>query len=876
VHRNGFEGDTVQWAQGQADAPFRETAHRITDQTAYLGKRAELIELEARAGNYIYYTYNCPRAALSEDYSVTVWLKADRPGVQLLARLVLPRELDPGNLDQPVTMLLPGDTYQLAGGWQRLDLRAPVKVAEQQQKILQAQLKRPLSLSDAFVDRVVLNLYAGPGPMQVLIDELELGPVAQAVPALTTSLPGTSALRPGATATLGIPAVRWDHDQLLIGGRRAFFRAIRHTDTPLRVLRDAGFTAVVMDEATADDQIEEAVRLGLRVVPVLPVYTGEGRLVSGETLAQRVSRFPRADGVLFWSLGAGGLAQDQLAAVAHAADTIRVVDNRPLAADVWESFQAYSRSVDLLGVHRWPLMTSLELPQYQQWLNQRRLLAQPDTFLWTWVQTHLPDWYVDLIYKRPSTAGFDEPVGPQPEQIRLMAYTALGAGCRGLGFWSDRFLADSHQGQDRLLELALLNQELQLLEPFLTSAKPPVWIDTNAPEVKAAVFRCDRGVLVLPMWVGPGTQYVAGRAAVANLTLTVPEVPNGTPAWLVSPVGMNGLQPERVASGMRVVLPEFDVTAAIVFTADTGPNGLLVYLQDQTRRMKRQAAQWSKDLAARELDKVTRVETEIAQVGHQVRSAPSLLEEARKRLQACKQYWGNAQDEDTYYEAKRVLRPLRVLMRLQWEDACRQLNVPAASPYATSFFTLPRHWQFAERLRQTTPASNVLPNGDFEVSPDSAPPGWTRQEVPSLDEVTMEARRVNEAVERPAEGHQCLMLSIQPKNRGEPIEALERTFLAINSPDVHLPPGTLVQVSAWVRIPQPLKASVDGAMLYDSAGDAALAVRLTGPTKWTKFTLYREVPASGKLHVTIALTAIGTAYFDDIRIEPLVPRTAAR
>jgi hypothetical protein len=292
--------------------------------------------------------------------------------------------------------------------------------------------------------------------------------------------------------------------------------------------------------------------------------------------------------------------------------------------------------------------------------------------------------------------------------------------------------------------------------------------------------------------------------------------------------------------------------------------------------MRRQAAQWSKDLAARELDKVTRVETELTRAGHTVRSAPSLLEEARKRLQTCNQYWRNAQDEDAYREALRVLRPLRILMRLQWEDATRPLTTPVASPYATSYFTLPRHWQFADRLRQSTPATNVLPNGDFEMSPDNAPPGWTRQEVPSLDEVTMEARRVNETVERPAEGRQCLMLRIQPKNLAEPLEALERTFLAINSPDVHLPPGTLVQVSGWMRIPQPLKASVDGAMLYDSVGDAALAVRLTGATKWTKFTLYREVPASGKLHVTLALTALGTVYFDDIRIEPLVPRPAAR
>jgi hypothetical protein len=36
------------------------------------------------------------------------------------------------------------------------------------------------------------------------------------------------------------------------------------------------------------------------------------------------------------------------------------------------------------------------------------------------------------------------------------------------------------------------------------------------------------------------------------------------------------------------------------------------------------------------------------------------------------------------------------------------------------------------------------------------------------------------------------------------------------------------------------------------------------------FTLYRRVPASGSLNVTLALTGIGTVFFDDIRVEPLI------
>jgi hypothetical protein len=39
--------------------------------------------------------------------------------------------------------------------------------------------------------------------------------------------------------------------------------------------------------------------------------------------------------------------------------------------------------------------------------------------------------------------------------------------------------------------------------------------------------------------------------------------------------------------------------------------------------------------------------------------------------------------------------------------------------------------------------------------------------------------------------------------------------------------------------------------------------------RWQRVTLYRQVPASGTIRVTVSLTGLGTAYFDDIRIEPL-------
>jgi hypothetical protein len=349
--------------------------------------------------------------------------------------------------------------------------------------------------------------------------------------------------------------------------------------------------------------------------------------------------------------------------------------------------------------------------------------------------------------------------------------------------------------------------------------------------------------------------------------VVVPQVPVGTQAWEISPVAARSLKAERIAGGTRVTIPEFGLTTAILFTTDFGPESLVVRFQEQTRQTRKQAAQWAHDLAEVELDKVTRVAAQLEQAGHSVPDGQRLLENARTRLTTCMDHFNGGNYRDSYDEAQRVLRPLRILMRAQWDEATRDLGSPVASPYAVSYFTLPRHWQFMDRLRQGTTRESVLPGGDFEANPAETVEGWSQQAA-ILDEVEAEARRVGGEVK---EGRQCLKLSIKAKaTDGPPPAALERTFLAINSPAVKLAPGTPVRVSAWIQVPSDIAASADGALFYDSAGGEPLALRLTAAMDWKQLSLYRQVPASGEINVTIALTGLGTVYVDDVRIEPIL------
>lgn len=887
IHKNGFESKPG-WIKGAADGLFEEIVHRIDDREPHNGQASEFIEIDVKKGESAHYVYPTGKAPIVDEMRAALWLRANRPGIQLKARVVLPKERDPNNIQYSMVTYIDGDAYQQTGQWQLLELgRAVTKLAKQRQQLLNAQEKRSIDFTDAYVDALVLNLNAGPGPTKVWIDDLEIGPVLTNAVAVSPERIDNN--NPPKISTVPRPAgknspVQFNGNRIMVGNQRMFFRAIRYTDTMLPVLRNAGFNTVCFDGNVSQAMVNEAADLGMWIVPEFRVM-GDDRLpLAPEEITKQVNRFADNDAVLFRRVG-GLLAFEQATLVSRATQVARAADpGHPIAVDVWDGMMPYSRSANLLGVSRYPLMTTLELPKYREFLESRRKLAPPGVFTWTWIQTHLPDWHADLLYNQAAQAEFKDPVGPQPEHIRLLTYTALASGCRGLAYSSDRFLADSHQGRDRLLSCALLNQEMDMLRDLLVTIEdPPQWIDTSVRDIKAAVMRCNQGVLVIPIWQGKFSQFVPGQAATAKLAMVVPQVPKTTQAWEVSPGDVRGLKVERVDKGLKVVLPEFGLTSLVVFTSDTT---LIGKFQDQARSRRQLAAQWSHDMALYEYEKVVKVHAELEKMGVTLPDGNALLEDARKRLQKSKELWDSRNFAEAYHEANRALRPVRILMRAHWEKAVRGLDTPVASPYAVSFYTLPKHWQMMAQKANMTVGANLLRGGDFELPPERVQENWKKVEE-TLDNVVMTPIRVAELPvqrapsadkkaefkpENPAEGRQCLMLNIKPRlDQTQPLQALERTTLALTSPEVRLPPGTLVQISGWVNIPAPITASPDGALLYDNAGGEPLALRWTDPMPWKKFVMYRRVPASGNIYVTVAMTGVGTVYFDDLRIEPLIP-----
>src|ERR1051326_3488455 len=108
IHKNGFENKPG-WTKGTSDGVFDELAHRIDDREPHNGQGSEYVELDVKTGKSIHYVYPTAKAPINDELRAGLWLRANRPGIQLMARVVLPSERDPNNLQYYLTTYLKGD-----------------------------------------------------------------------------------------------------------------------------------------------------------------------------------------------------------------------------------------------------------------------------------------------------------------------------------------------------------------------------------------------------------------------------------------------------------------------------------------------------------------------------------------------------------------------------------------------------------------------------------------------------------------------------------------------------------------------------------------------------------------------------------------------
>lgn len=858
--REDFESPTPSWHVANADAPYRELRHERSSAQANSGSWSEHYRGSLGAGTTLHLEHETPAFRLIDELTPSVWVSANRPGVQLIVRVVLPRATDPAT-GKPQTCLLRGESTTSAGVWQQLRMTELPRQLTAEARLLRFRLGRDVDVREAYVDRVMLNLYTGQGEIDVWIDDLAMtGAVATGdiQPVAYNERPAGT---PGSAAEPNPGRVRMRGPVLLVDNRPFLPRMIEYRGESLRFLRERGFNAIRLSTPPAPQLAAEAQALGLWIVSPPPPVSGAtdpNALDGGYSIGDEFS------GVLAWDLG-HDLAVRDLDRTAQLADEVRRADRfrtRPLICSPVADLRSYSRLVGAVLAERAPLGTSLELSDYGTWLRERPRLLAPGTPLWADIQTQLDQ---QLLEQQSLLSGKDfRRAGAEPEQIRLLVFQALAAGARGLSFRSSSPL-DYQDAATRLRAKTLeaLNLELELIEPFVAAGQLSALTSTGNRELTAAVLQTENARLLLPIWCGPGAQFVPGQSSGNEISFIVPGVPAAHEPYELTPAGMQGARKQRVTGGTKVTLDDFGLTSMILITGDPRVQGAI---NARTMRTGSIAAQLARDLAIEKASIVEQLDRTLTLNVQAIPKADEWREAARQSIQQA-DYRIVAGDYQKAYEfAQSAGRALRLIERAHWEAAATKLGgSPMSSPLSVCFTTLPDHWRMIETLRGVQPGTTQLIGGNFENLQAMISNGWEHVQHPDANVKTV----VELAPQAARSGKLGLRLRVSAADPTAPPALIESPPVWVTAPAVRLAPGTWIRIHGWIRVNSPIGGSVDGVMISDSLGGRALAERIGSTKGWREFTLYRVVNDTGAVTLTIAMSGLGEAFLDDVTIEPL-------
>jgi hypothetical protein len=877
--RDDFESLEPSWRDVGGDARYQIEQRRRVGESPHTGRGCELWQIQSGDGTAIYLSYDVGRAPVIDELTAGVWVRSERPGMQLLARVVFPRSLEP-NSQQPISALVAGTVYGRPGEWERLEIGDFTKQVEQQARVLRAQLRMPVDTAQAYVDRLVLNAYTGAARNKIWFDDLEVtgvtGPAGAQVEMLPLVDNGRGILSPVSRPSSGETApaadvsnslVELKGQSLTVRGKQFFPRMIEYQGEPLEFLKQLGFNTVRMRATPSREVLDEAAKLGLWIV-CPPPQPPDLQNPYGAATAPTTNEFgPWFAPVLAWNLG-DGLTAEALDPLKRWAEFVRRSDlprPRPLVCNVSTDLRALSRQVDIVSLRRSTLGTSFELADYGNWLRERSRLARPGTPLWTTVQTQPMR---EIMQQAQLLSVSSPPVTPiiEAEQIRLMVFESLSAGSRGLHFDSQTPLNGSDQlTRVRAASLQLINLELDLIDVWASSGVFVSHVPGSEKDISGALMQIDRGHLLLPMWTGKSAQYVPGQSAGAGITFVVPGVPETVEVYELTPGGMRPLPRQRVTGGVRITLDEFSLTSIILLTQDPQVVGVVGARLNQVGR---RAVQLQREVSEAKLQMAERLQSELFQISPPVPKAPEWLRYARQSLQAADTRLVQGNLRDGYLEARRVLRPLALLERAHWKNATDAVGSPTTTPFTASFATLAEHWRMLGRIRGVPGWGNVLIGGEFESLDHILQNGWRHVQHPQ-DGVRAWADLAagNRPQETPNSGQFSLHLAAQPLTEAATGTLVESAPVWITSPEIPVTAGQVLRISGWVNVPKKIEGNLDGLLIFDSIGGDVMAERFPVTKGWQKFTYYRMAPLDGTVRVTTALTGFGDALIDDLMVD---------
>lgn len=302
---------------------------------------------------------------------------------------------------------------------------------------------------------------------------------------------------------------------------------------------------------------------------------------------------------------------------------------------------------------------------------------------------------------------------PEPAQLRLQTYAALGAGARGVIFDGAGWLLsggpDPLNSTDRRAEVVQLATELAWFEPWLAGGEPldkrSVLADSHG--AAAGAWSLPGRGLVLAWRDRPMDSSTVGGLPLALAEFTLPGE-NGEDLRVdrLAPTGVLAQTPDPRDRGLRLTVPDFDLTAAFALGPDTGSHrAWRGALRDELAANLEASAGRALLRSQARLAKVQATLTRLA-AGGGAPGGRAALELARAALVEGAQAWRLGYARTALDQAAEGDRLLRVAQWAEYGEAhAAKFTDPRREAGRSCFAALPYFYQ----PRPAAPAANPLP-----------------------------------------------------------------------------------------------------------------------------------------------------------------------
>ncbi len=868
----GFEQGAPSWQLRDTDCAIPSSAwiQRRTTEEKRSGQTSEHFHFQTGHGTKIMVAQSIEPSYLIPELQPELWIKANRAGVRMLARVVIPKSQAPDGKG-PVKIMIEGAKYSNAGNWQRLSFGTGEENLEQLLKkqlwALRSKFGQAVDPEGAFIDLIVLNLYAGPGACDVWVDDLRIpGSVSAQESTTDTTKPDRAVRLVGMqdNALQSDALVRFDGNIMELGGQPFFARAIQHNGEPFEWLKQIGFNVIELRSPATFEQLQAAQLLELWLV--CPPPTSAGLTPIGLEF----------DRVLAWSVGRNLTGRD-FDNVQRLVKEIQHSDprkGRPLLADVRSNWVDYGQTVNILATNVDPIGGGFRLNQYGQWLAQRQQLAGKTVPIWAAIPTELP---AEVITQIAALSDRVPPTPLEPQQLEFAFYEALAGGARGLRFLSrSRLDATDPVTLLRVQTLKWLNIRVSQCEPWGAGGAVADTLPLADQNLKVTALQTERARLLLIQRPTQFEQWSAGDVPISKISFVDVGASATDRAYWLAPSGMIPLPISTIHGGAQIEIEHCPSLAVVVVTDSPV---VINRLANSYRAPDGQTfSQLRLDMVRNWLAIVQLIDRQMGQFERRANVASGAINEALTFLQRAETMiaGSNAITADEYVD--QAEQRLSLARKQFLIEARLPFRSAAASALLVHPLLVPNHWQLAAQLGQANWLPNALAGGDFENLQHMIDNGWVNRRTEEDDFET----RVELTPSAAVGGKFGLSLSATSSRQN--LDVVESSPVWITSGDIPVKSGQMVRIHGWAKVAAPIQGSLEGLTIIDSLGGASLSERITQSGQWQEFSLYRGAAADGNLNITFALTGLGTALVDEVTVrisdptqppvEPVVQETA--